>query len=169
MRTLVRQLSHRREHAPLDSTIDRDLAHARQRPIDRGDSLRARRIEGQLVAHRPAPGDVATLSGRRNTGRDPAAAAREMVDAGAGELFVTAIDRDGTREGYDLKLIKTVSASVGVPLIACGGAGGLDDFGQAVEAGAAAVAAGSLFVHHGRHRAVLISHPERSLLEARLP
>jgi len=113
--------------------------------------------------------DVATLSGRRNTGRDPAAAAREMVDAGAGELFVTAIDRDGTREGYDLKLIKTVSASVGVPLIACGGAGGLDDFGQAVEAGAAAVAAGSLFVHHGRHRAVLISYPERSLLEARLP
>jgi len=113
--------------------------------------------------------DVATLSGRRSMGRDPVTVARQMIDAGAGELMLTAIDRDGTREGYDLKLIKAVAAATEVPVIASGGAGELNHFAQAVEAGAAAVAAGSLFVHHGKHRAVLISYPERSALEARLP
>ena len=102
-------------------------------------------------------------------GRDPVTVARQMIDAGAGELMLTAIDRDGTREGYDLKLIKAVAAATEVPVIASGGAGELNHFAQAVEAGAAAVAAGSLFVHHGKHRAVLISYPERSALEARLP
>ena len=93
----------------------------------------------------------------------------EAQSRGAGEIVLNCMGSDGTREGYDLKLIKAVAAATEVPVIASGGAGELNHFAQAVEAGAAAVAAGSLFVHHGKHRAVLISYPERSALEARLP
>ena len=79
---------------------------------------------------------------------------------GAGELLVTSIDRDGTQEGYDLELIKLISSPVKIPIIASGGAGCVEDFRKAVtECGASAVAAGSMFVFHGKHRAVLISYP----------
>jgi cyclase len=89
---------------------------------------------------------------------------------GIGELLVNSVDRDGTRTGYDLKLLREVSSAVTVPVIACGGAGGVDDFVAAVEqGGASAVAAGSLFVFYGPHRAVLINYPERKELVARLP
>jgi cyclase len=63
-------------------------------------------------------------------------------------------------EGYDLELIRQVSSAVGVPVVACGGAGSLRDLSAAVlDGGAAAAAAGSLFVFYGRHRAVLITYP----------
>jgi len=89
---------------------------------------------------------------------------------GVGEILVNAVDRDGTQTGYDLKLIRMVSDAVRVPVIACGGARGIDDFAAAVaEGGASAVAAGSLFVFVGPHRAVLINYPERAALRARLP
>ena len=98
--------------------------------------------------------------GSKRTGRDPADYAREMEQRGAGEILLTAIDRDGTMEGYDLKLIKTVASAVNIPVIACGGAGKIGDFGAAVkESGASAVAAGALFVFQGPHRAVLINFP----------
>jgi cyclase len=85
--------------------------------------------------------------------------------AGVGEIFVNSIDRDGTMSGYDLKLLKQVRACVKVPVVVCGGAAGIDDFVAAVEGGYAdAVAAGSLFVFVGPHRAVLINYPERSAL-----
>lgn len=113
--------------------------------------------------------DSMCISGSRSTGHDPVAAARLFVEAGAGELMVTAIDRDGTCSGYDLKLIAAVTGAVNVPVIACGGAGGIGDFTKAAGAGAAAVAAGSLFVYHGPHRAVLISYPNRLELEIALP
>lgn len=93
-----------------------------------------------------------------------------LQQAGVGEILANSIDRDGTMTGYDLKLIREVSSRVSVPVIACGGAGGIDDFVQAVEQGyAAAVAAGSLFVFMGPHRAVLINYPERDELSRRLP
>ena len=64
-------------------------------------------------------------------------------------------------EGYDIKLIQEVSAIINVPLIVCGGAGKFEDFRKAInEGGASAVAAGSLFVFHGKHKAVLISYPD---------
>lgn len=93
----------------------------------------------------------------------------DLVGYGVGEILVNAIDRDGTQSGYDLAAVKAVTARVQVPVIACGGAGSIDDFSAAVEAGASAVAAGSLFVFKGKHRAVLISYPERAALERRLP
>jgi cyclase len=89
---------------------------------------------------------------------------------GVGEILVNSIDRDGTQSGYDLKLIREVSQAVTVPVIACGGAGSIDHLSAAVrEGGASAVAAGSLFVFMGPHRAVLINYPDRQLLTEKLP
>jgi imidazole glycerol-phosphate synthase subunit HisF len=94
----------------------------------------------------------------------------ELENLGMGEIIVNSIDRDGTQSGYDLKLLKQVSSAVSVPVVACGGASGLDDFVAAVkESGVSAVAAGSLFVFVGPHRAVLINYPDREVLSSRLP
>lgn len=111
--------------------------------------------------------EVFTHGGGRGVGLAPAAAARQMAEAGAGEIFLTSIDRDGTMEGYDLDLIRTVVAAVRVPVIACGGAGSVDDLRRATkQGGAAAVAAGSMVVYFGRNRAVLVNVPEKEELEA---
>ena len=110
--------------------------------------------------------EVMTRGGSQPTGLDPVTHATTMEAYGAGEIFVNAIDRDGTMSGYDIPLIQRVASSISVPLIACGGAGHLHHFVEAVhEGGAAAVAAGSFFVFHGRKRAVLISYPSRRELE----
>lgn len=98
--------------------------------------------------------------GRNNTGKNPVDYSKEMEDQGAGEIFINSIDRDGTMEGYDIELIKSVSEVVSIPVIACGGAGRNDDLRKAIkEGGASAAAAGSLFVFHGKRRAVLITYP----------
>ena len=103
---------------------------------------------------------VFTHSGTRDTGKDPVSAAIEMVQAGAGEILLYSIDRDGTMLGYDLNLIKEVSSKINIPLIACGGAWTLNHMEDAVKkSNASAVAAGSLFVFEGKHRAVLITYP----------
>jgi cyclase len=113
--------------------------------------------------------EIFTRAGRRRARADLLSHVRRMEELGAGELLLTSIDRDGTRQGYDLDLIARVSEAVGIPVIACGGAGGLPDLTAAVKSGAAAAAAGSLFVFHGRHRAVLISYPSREELDAAFP
>ncbi len=98
--------------------------------------------------------------GAVNTGLDPVSYARRAEDLGAGELFVTSIDRDGTMMGYDLELVSRVANCVQIPVIACGGAGSLSDLVAVIkEGGASAASAGSLFVFHGKYRAVLISYP----------
>ncbi len=89
----------------------------------------------------------------------------QAVRAGAGEVVLNAVERDGMMQGMDLELIRMAAGEVSVPLIALGGAGHLADIKAAVEAGASAVAAGSMFVFHGKHRAVLISYPKRKELE----
>jgi cyclase len=83
-----------------------------------------------------------------------------MERLGAGEILLNAIDRDGTRDGYDLALVRQVSEAVSIPVVAAGGAGRLQDFRQAADAGASGLAAGSMFVFHGRHDAVLITYPD---------
>lgn len=104
--------------------------------------------------------ELYTHGGRRKTKLEPVAFAKRMEDTGVGEIIVNSIDRDGTMAGYDLALIHSVTSAVRIPVIACGGAGKLDDFRRAVlEGGASAVAAGSLFVFHGKQRAVLINYP----------
>jgi cyclase len=89
-----------------------------------------------------------------------------MAARGAGELIVQSVDRDGKMAGYDLEVIRAVAAAVTVPVIACGGAATLDDLARAVAAGAAAAAAGSLFVFRPPHRAVLISYPGQQELDS---
>lgn len=107
-----------------------------------------------------------THGGRKNTGRDPHDVAIEMEAQGAGELFLNSIERDGTMQGYDLELLKRISTAVNIPVVACGGAGGVPDLVTAVrEGGASAVAAGSMFVFQGPYRAVLISYPARAELQ----
>jgi len=104
--------------------------------------------------------EVFTQGGRRATKLNPVDWARQAQDAGAGEILLNSIDQDGTMKGYDLDLIKLVSDAVGIPVVACGGAGSVADLVAAVErGGASAASAGSLFVFQGRHRAVLISFP----------
>ena len=90
---------------------------------------------------------------------------RASVDRGAGEILLNAVDRDGMQQGYDLELVRAVAQVSSVPVVAVGGASSLDDLRRAVDAGASAVGAGSLFVFHGPHRAVLISYPGYTALE----
>lgn len=98
--------------------------------------------------------------GRQGTGLDPVTVARRVVDMGAGEILLNSIDRDGTREGYDLEIIRKVTDAVPVPVIACGGAGSMCHLHDAIhQGGASAVAAGSFFVFVGKYRAVLITYP----------
>jgi cyclase len=110
--------------------------------------------------------EVLTHGGRKGTGLDPFRHAAAMEQRGAGELLLNSIDRDGTMSGYDLDLIGRVSAAVSIPVVACGGAGDVQDLAHAIAHGASGAAAGSMFVFHGRHRAVLISYPDRQQLEA---
>lgn len=99
--------------------------------------------------------------GKQNTRQSAVEAARKAEQAGAGELLLYSVDRDGTMEGYDIPLVKAVSQAVRIPVIACGGAGSLSDMACAIfEGGAASAAAGSIFVFKGKHRAVLITYPD---------
>lgn len=93
---------------------------------------------------------VVVRSGRERVELDAVAWARECVARGAGELLLTSWDRDGTRSGYDLELLKVVAAAVPVPVIASGGAAGPEHLAEALAAGASAVLAASIF-HDGEH------------------
>ncbi|MFN3810990.1 MAG: imidazole glycerol phosphate synthase subunit HisF [Roseateles asaccharophilus] len=95
--------------------------------------------------------DVYSHGGRKNTGLDVLAWARQMAEHGAGEILLTSMDRDGTCSGFDLALTRAVSDAVSVPVIASGGVGSLDDLADGVQKGGAdAVLAASIF-HYGHH------------------
>ena len=103
--------------------------------------------------------------GKQNTKLDPISHAKAVEQLGAGEIIINSIDNDGVMEGYDIELIKSISNAVSIPVVACGGAGGLDDLKDAYQYGkASALAAGSMFVFHGPRRAVLINYPEKNEL-----
>lgn len=109
---------------------------------------------------------VSRCAGRKILG-DVVQIAQGMAARGAGEIIVQSVDRDGTMQGYDLELTRSVSRAVDVPVIALGGAGNDDDIRLAVTEGeAAAAGAGSMFVFHGPRRAVLITYPSPELREA---
>lgn len=103
--------------------------------------------------------EVFTHSGTKGTRLDPVAFARQMESAGAGEIFLNSIDRDGLMKGYDIDLVSKVAQAVRVPVVACGGAGTVRDLAEVVRAGASAASAGSMFVFQGKLKAVLISFP----------
>jgi len=113
---------------------------------------------------------VYTHSGTINTKLDPVQFAMDVESAGAGEIFLNSIDRDGSMAGYDIPLVKSVTESVNIPVVACGGAGTLTHFQEAIlKGGASAVSAGSMFVFHGPHRAVLINYPTQDELKQYVP
>lgn len=95
------------------------------------------------------------------TSLDPFDHIQKAVSAGAGEIFINDVMRDGTGKGYDLELTRKICSSVDVPVIICGGAGILEHLREGADAGASAVAAGSLFIYKGKHRAVMINYPEQ--------
>ena len=104
-------------------------------------------IDAKSVA--PGRWEVFTHGGRRPTGIDAVAWARQVVELGAGEILLTSMDRDGTRAGFDLGLTRAVSDAVSVPVIASGGVGTLDHLAAGIsEGGASAVLAASIF-HYG--------------------
>lgn len=105
-------------------------------------------------------------AGKVDTKQDPIQFAQKMQELGAGELIFNSIDRDGMQKGYDLALIEKIAKAIDIPLVALGGAATMDDFRKAVDHGASAVAAGSMFVFHGKHKAVLITYPEYKKLES---
>ena len=95
--------------------------------------------------------EVFTHGGRNPTGIDAVGWAAKMEDFGAGEILLTSMDRDGTEDGYDLQLTRSISETVGIPVIASGGAGRLEHLLEAVEAGRAdAVLCASIF-HYGKY------------------
>lgn len=99
-------------------------------------------------------------SGRVPLGRDPLDQARLLADAGAGEIILQSIDRDGRRTGMDLVRIGSIADALPVPLVALGGAGETAHLRAALAAGASAAASGSAFTFIGRLRAVLITYPD---------
>ncbi|GAB4288772.1 MAG: imidazole glycerol phosphate synthase subunit HisF [Coriobacteriia bacterium] len=108
-------------------------------------AIDARRVPGSS----PARWEVFVAGGRTNTGLDAVAWAEEAERRGAGEILLTSMDRDGTKDGFDIDLTRAVTAAVGIPVIASGGAGELDHFAEVVvEADADAVLAASVF-HFG--------------------
>lgn len=110
---------------------------------------------------------IFTHGGRKSTRFDLSDYCKEIACEGAGEILLTSIDRDGSMAGYDLKLIRAVSDAVSIPVVACGGAGNIQHMVEAAnQGGASAVAAGSLFVYQGPHRAVLINYPNINTIKA---
>jgi cyclase len=98
---------------------------------------------------------------------EPQDYACQLVSAGVGELIVQSIDKEGSMEGFDLELTKSVASAVNVPVVASGGAGNLQHISAVLEkGGASSVAAGSFFVFKGKHRAVLINYPKQEEIKA---
>jgi imidazole glycerol-phosphate synthase subunit HisF len=129
----------------------------------------AQAIVGSIdVKHRPFRGyRTVVANAKRGLPVSPVERARQFAEAGAGEILLQSVDRDGEMSGYDLKLISEVASATDLPIVACSGAGAREDLPKPiVVAGASASAAGSLFVFSGRERGVLVNFPERSTLEA---
>jgi cyclase len=104
--------------------------------------------------------EVYINSGQEKTGLDPVEWAKECERLGAGEIVINSIDQDGMMQGYDWQLIRSVADAVSLPVVAAGGAGTLNDLVRAIkECKVSAAAAGSLFIFHGKHRAVLVNYP----------
>ncbi|MEP6560570.1 MAG: imidazole glycerol phosphate synthase subunit HisF, partial [Nakamurella sp.] len=108
-------------------------------------------VGGETAGSCPSGFEVTTHGGRRGTGIDAVQWAELAEQAGAGEILLTSMDADGTKDGFDLQMLGLIRAAVGVPLIASGGAGALSHFPQAIAAGADAVLAASVF-HFGQLR-----------------
>ncbi|MGL4975773.1 MAG: imidazole glycerol phosphate synthase subunit HisF, partial [Bosea sp. (in: a-proteobacteria)] len=128
-----------------------------------GDQCIVVAIDAKSVS--PGRWEIFTHGGRNATGIDAIAFARQVVSLGAGELLVTSMDRDGTKSGYDLGLVRQIADAVSVPVIASGGVGSLDDLVAGVREGqASAVLAASIF-HFGTYT---VAEAKRHMADAGL-
>ncbi len=109
--------------------------------------------------------NVFVNGGRTDTGIDAIEWAKKTASLGAGEILLTSMDKDGTKDGYDIELLKKISDAVSIPVIASGGAGELEHFSQACEAGASAVLAASLF----HYKELTIKEVKEHLKEKNFP
>lgn len=120
-------------------------------------------IIGSIDVRRNAFGryNVFSKSAKHNTHKDPVRWARDLEDLGAGEILLTAVDREGTWSGFDQELVKAVSNAVNIPVVAHGGAGSISDVRRVVsDAGASAVALGSMVVFQKKDMGVLVNFPD---------
>ncbi len=127
-------------------------------------------IDARARAEGGAGWEVCTHGGRRPTGIDAVAWAARMAEAGAGEILLTSMDRDGTKSGYDLALLRAVTDAVSVPVIASGGGGSAEDLARALDDGpegghTQAALAASIF----HFREVTVAQVKRRLLELGIP
>lgn len=113
----------------------------------------------------PGKWELFTHGGRNPTGIDALEFAREVADRGAGEILLTSMDRDGTKVGYDVELLRQVCSAVSVPVVASGGVGNLQHLVDGARAGASAVLAASIF-HFGQHT---VNDAKAALAAAGLP
>lgn len=107
---------------------------------------------------------VYVSDGTKKTKYTPVEYAKKVEDCGAGEILLNSVDRDGMMSGFDLDLIKEISHSVSIPIIAMGGAGELNDVALAKKAGASAIALGSMAVYQNKNRGILINFPTQKEL-----
>jgi imidazole glycerol-phosphate synthase subunit HisF len=104
--------------------------------------------------------EVVYQNGQKTTGKSPVDFAKYIENLGVGEIVINSVDKDGTMEGYDMKLLKSIRDAISVPMSVVGGAGSLNDIKSAIEnLGVVGAVAGSLFVFKGKYRAVLINYP----------
>jgi imidazole glycerol-phosphate synthase subunit HisF len=122
-------------------------------------------VDARRAPDMPSGYEVTTHGGSRSAGLDAVDWARRGADMGAGEILLNSMDADGTRDGFDLPMLRMVREVVGIPVIASGGAGRVEDFPPAVEAGADAVLAASVF-HFG---ALRVAEVKRGLAAAGYP
>jgi imidazole glycerol-phosphate synthase subunit HisF len=156
--------------AVLDAGADKvgvnSAAIERPELIDEIKEVLAREVLVVAIDAKRRPGgdgwDAFTAGGRVNAEVDAVEWARQASERGAGEILLTSIDRDGTKDGYDLELTRAVSEAVGIPVIASGGAGEIAHLVEAFEAGADAVLCASIF-HYGQHT---VGDVKRELLAA---
>ena len=107
-----------------------------------------REVTVDSTRHTDSGYEVTTMGGKHRTGIDAVEWAHRAAELGAGEILLNSMDADGTQDGFDLQMIRDVRAAVDIPIIASGGAGKVEDFPPAIEAGADAVLAASVF-HFG--------------------
>lgn len=114
-------------------------------------------VKNELFGRRACYINCGTTKGKGN----PVDLAKKAEELGAGEILLNSMTYDGTMQGYDIELVKQVTDTVNIPVIACGGAKDIHDFKRVLEEGGAhAAAAGSLYVYYGKQKAVLITAPE---------
>ena len=110
---------------------------------------------------------IRTLSGKKNTKKNPIDWAKEVENRGAGEILLTSIDNEGTWNGFDIDIVKQITDNISIPVIAHGGAGNIDHIKEVVKnAKASAVALGSMIVFQKKGMGVLLNFPDKKKIEA---